>query len=251
MSDKKYGFFLDIDNTLYNHGKIPQANIEAIDFVRSKGHMVFINTARSFANVPEIVRNLSVDGFITSMGCSIVINGEKVLSVSFDKKEIADEFDLITGFNMKCIIEGESMLIGNKFYDGDKDFPTVKDGKELLERFSNEKMPKVYIHGTLPKECMEILSKKHTVFQHGTYAEYAVEGYDKASGMFFAAEKCKIAKENCVAMGDSSNDLAMLKAAGISVAMGNSIDEVKAVCDFVTSDAADGGVAEAMMKIIS
>ncbi|MCQ2470579.1 MAG: HAD family hydrolase [Clostridia bacterium] len=249
--NKKYGFFLDIDNTLYSHGKIPHQNIEAIEYVRSKGHAVFINTARSFANVPEIVKNLSVDGFITSMGCSIVINGKKVLSVSFDTKEIAAELDYITSFNMKCIIEGESMLIGNKFYKGNGKFPTVKDGKELLERFGSEKMPKVYIEGILPKECMENLSKKHTVFQHGTYAEYAVEGYDKASGMFFAAEKCGVAKENCVAMGDSSNDLAMLKAAGISVAMGNSIDEVKAVCDFVTSDAADGGVAEAMMKIIS
>lgn len=248
--NKKYGFFLDIDNTLYSHGKIPQENIEAIDYVRSKGHAVFINTARSLANVPEIVKNLSVDGFITSMGCSIVINGEKCLSVSFEPQELADELDYITGFDLPCIIEGESMLIGNKFYEGNEDFPTVKDGKELLERFGNEKMPKVYIEGVLPKECIETLRKKHTVFQHATYAEYALEGHDKASGMFFAAEKCNILKENCVAMGDSSNDFAMLKAAGISVAMGNSIDEVKAVCDFVTSDAADGGVAQAMRKII-
>lgn len=248
--NKKYGFFLDIDNTLYSHGKIPKENLEAIEYVRSKGHAVFINTARSLANVPEIVKNLAVDGFITSMGCSIVINGEKALSVSFEPEIIAAELDYITSFNMKCIIEGESMLIGNKFYEGNEKFSTVKDGRELLERFGNEKMPKVYIEGVLPKECIETFRKNHTVFQHATYAEYALEGHDKASGMFFAAEKCKILKENCVAMGDSANDLAMLTAAGISVAMGNSVEEVKKVCDIVTCDASDGGVAQAMRKII-
>ena len=250
MSNKKYGFFLDIDNTLYTSGIICQQNRDAIDYVRSKGHFVFINTARSIANIPEPVMKLPVDGFITSMGCSVIINGEKLFSVAFPPEQIAEEFDFITQHGMKMFVEGEEHLIANPYYADWDEFTIVKDGRELLEKFGNENLPKVFIGAVLDDECREYLSKKHTVFQHPNYAEYAVEGCSKATGMFFAAEKCGIEKENCVAMGDSVNDRTMLEAAGISVAMGNSVQEIKDLCNIVTCHAKDGGVAEAMYKII-
>ena len=55
--------------------------------------------------------------------------------------------------------------------------------------------------------------------------------------------------ENAVACGDAANDLAMLKAAGIGVAMINGSDEVKAVADYITTrDNNHDGVAEAADK---
>lgn len=251
MNNERYGFFLDIDNTLYTKGIIPQQNLDAIDYVRSKGHMVFINTARSLANVPEIVKNLPVDGFITSIGCRVIINGEKLLSVAFSPENLADELDFITENKMKFVIEGENTIIGNRFCEGQSGFSVVKDGKELLEKFSDEIMPKVFIEGILPENCMNYLSRSHKVFQHSHYAEYAVDGYSKAGGMLFAAEKCGIPQKNCVAMGDSENDRTMLEAAGISVAMGNAVDSIKEICDFVSCDSQNGGVAQAMYKIIN
>lgn len=250
MSNEKYGFFLDIDNTLYTKGEICQQNLDAIDYVRSKGHLVFINTARSLANVPEIVKNLPVDGFITSIGCSIIVNGEKLLSVAFPPEQLADELDFITENKMKFVIEGENTIIGNKFCEKQSGFSIVENGRELLQKFSDEIMPKVFIEGILPENCMEYLSENHKVFQHSHYAEYGVDGYSKAGGMLFAAEKCGISKKNCVAMGDSENDRTMLESAGISVAMGNAIDEIKKICTFVSCDAKDGGVAQAMYKIL-
>ncbi len=250
MNNDKYGFFLDIDNTLYTKGVICRQNREAIEYVRANGHYVFINTARSLANIPEPVAELPVDGFITSLGCSIVINGEKLFSVSFDPKDVADEFDYITENGMKLFVEGENTIIGNKYYKDNSDFQIVENGEELIRKFGNENMPKIFISGVLPEKHMEYLSRKHTVFQHPGYAEYAVEGCSKATGMLFAAEKCGIPEKNCVAMGDSVNDRDMLEAAGISVAMGNSVQEIKDLCDIVTCDAKDGGVAEGMYKII-
>lgn len=249
--NKKYGFFLDIDNTLYTKGVICEKNKKAIDYVRERGHFVFINTARSLSNIPEPVLELPIDGYITSIGCSIIINGKKLLCEAFDPNELAEEFDYITQHKMKFLIEGEKMLIGNPLYKDQSDFTIVENGSELLRKFGSEIMPKVFIGGVLPEECMEYLSKKHTVFQHPSYAEYAVEGHSKATGMFFAAEKCGIDRRNCVAMGDSVNDLTMLEAAGISVAMGNSSQEIKDKCHIVTCNAADGGVAQAMYEILS
>ena len=49
----KYAVFLDIDNTLYCNGAVPERNIEAIKCAREKGHYVFINTARSYGFMPK------------------------------------------------------------------------------------------------------------------------------------------------------------------------------------------------------
>ena len=45
-----------------------------------------------------------------------------------------------------------------------------------------------------------------------------------------------------VAFGDSMNDAAMLKRAGVSVAMGNACGELKALADVVCEDVAHDGV---------
>jgi hydroxymethylpyrimidine pyrophosphatase-like HAD family hydrolase len=57
-------------------------------------------------------------------------------------------------------------------------------------------------------------------------------------------------KTEVMAIGDSNNDLPMLKEAGFSVAMGNASDHVKSVCDYVTEDNMHNGVAAAIHKYV-
>ena len=52
-----------------------------------------------------------------------------------------------------------------------------------------------------------------------------------------------ISPADAVAFGDSSNDLAMIEAAGDGVAMGNASPEVKAAADHVAPPCAEAGVA--------
>ena len=49
-----------------------------------------------------------------------------------------------------------------------------------------------------------------------------------------------------MAFGDGGNDMAMLRFAGIGVAMGNANDEVKAVADYVTDGVDHDGVMNAL-----
>ena len=54
-----------------------------------------------------------------------------------------------------------------------------------------------------------------------------------------------------MAFGDGGNDIAMLKHAGVGVAMGNASDEVKACADMVTDSVDDDGVAKALAPFLS
>ena len=49
-----------------------------------------------------------------------------------------------------------------------------------------------------------------------------------------------------MAIGDTENDLAIIEAAGIGVAMGNATDAVKARADYVTTTISKDGVAAAI-----
>ena len=72
---------------------------------------------------------------------------------------------------------------------------------------------------------------------------------NKGEAVKMLCQKLGVAIENAVACGDAANDLAMLKAAGIGVAMINGSDEVKAVADYITTrDNNHDGVAEAADK---
>ena len=59
-----------------------------------------------------------------------------------------------------------------------------------------------------------------------------------------------VAPEETVAFGDGTNDLSMLRAAGLGVAMGNAAPEVKAVADLVTEDNEHAGVARVINEIL-
>ena len=59
-----------------------------------------------------------------------------------------------------------------------------------------------------------------------------------------------VAREEMIAIGDGENDLPMLTAAGLGVAMGNAADSIKAVCGYVTASNEDDGVAEVIDRFI-
>lgn len=77
-----------------------------------------------------------------------------------------------------------------------------------------------------------------------TFLEFDPLEATKGNALGCVADFCGIGPEEIIAFGDSLNDLSMLKAAGIGVAMGNARAEVKRVCGFVCDTNDRDGVAE-------
>ena len=55
--------------------------------------------------------------------------------------------------------------------------------------------------------------------------------------------------ERSVAFGDGDNDIAMFKAVGYSVAMGNGTDGIKAVAHKITETVANEGIVRELQRL--
>ncbi|MBR2036785.1 MAG: HAD hydrolase family protein, partial [Lachnospiraceae bacterium] len=67
----------------------------------------------------------------------------------------------------------------------------------------------------------------------------------------FLAEYLNIPIENTIAVGDAENDIPMLEAAGLGVAMKNASDDIKQHADYITKlDNNEGGVGEVIRKFM-
>lgn len=69
-------------------------------------------------------------------------------------------------------------------------------------------------------------------------------GIDKAKSIDVLLKKLGLTSEQCIACGDGYNDITMIQYAGLGVAMGNAVDEVKAAADIITATNDQDGVAK-------
>ena len=70
---------------------------------------------------------------------------------------------------------------------------------------------------------------------------------DKANGIRAIAQYMGLDISETMAFGDGGNDMSMLSAAGVGVAMGNALDKVKAEADYVTTSGDDDGIRNALL----
>ena len=87
---------------------------------------------------------------------------------------------------------------------------------------------------------------------HAEYSslECTAPGIGKDSGLAFLCRFLGTTPDHALAAGDSDNDLSMLKAAGLGVAMGNAPEAIRAAADYVTADNNHDGVAEALKRFL-
>lgn len=239
----KFAVFLDIDDTVYADRMVPERNIIAMNRARELGHYIFLNTARAYGIIPEKILELPIDGVVCGIGTDLRFNGEQIFSHLMTIDECLLALELLDDGVHELVFEGQGICLSRNTGEHHK-----KYCREITstDDFKNVKISKIYIARDFTDHERQVLSDDYYLYQHAKYSEYVRKPFTKATGMKKMVEYLGISMKNTIAMGDSSNDLEMLQAAGIAVAMGNAIDEVKEMADFVSIDARDGGVGFAL-----
>ena len=114
-------------------------------------------------------------------------------------------------------------------------------------------MPVTKLHGDLgpcPRAELEELEGLELTTSTPTDFEVIPRGVNKGSTLALIALMYGVPLEGCAAVGDSENDLPMLKAAGLAIAMGNAPEQVKAAARRVVDTNAQGGVVQAILRCL-
>ena len=125
----------------------------------------------------------------------------------------------------------------------------VKDGERELSKILIISTPK-----QTPQRIQEIRQEfggaAQIVRSKEMYIEITRPDADKGRALCWLAESMELTMEEVMAIGDSNNDVSMLKMAGIGVAVANGVDSAKQAAKYLTTSKNEHRVAEAIRVVV-
>lgn len=253
--NKKCAVFLDIDNTLTGERfVISRENHEAMAKAREKGHLIFINTGRSWANIPQILLDqLDVDGFVAGSGASVVMNGKMVFKTSI-RSECVLKLAKYVFANKKhwMVAEGlkRNYAVTNNIKIVDPWQIPLDSIEDFARYLSDDEIQVIALDSSVPENIVVSFADELSFFAMGHYYDCVSKGHNKATGMKKVIELTGVRSENTIAIGDGGNDIDMIRAAGIGVAVKNAQPDIIEAADYITESNLDHGVAKAIEKFL-
>ena len=80
--------------------------------------------------------------------------------------------------------------------------------------------------------------------------DFTHSGVDKAAATQELSGMIEVDTSSMVGIGDSYNDIPLLRLCGLGIAMGNAPDELKAVADYVAPPVEEDGLAVAIEQFV-
>ena len=245
---------LDLDGTLLNmEKKVPQGNYQALKECEKAGIQIVPATGRGVGGIPPMIRELPGANYaITTNGAVVAdLKNNKAIKTCGLSNEmiqrilnIAKKYHYATDpfIDGRAITEPASIDHMDEFGLSPEMQKLIRDTREVVPnvmeyvKTTGAEAEKVNIF-MADLEEREVLRKELM----------AIPELSISSSMY---NNLGIDREETMSFGDGENDIPMIQAAGIGVAMENALDTVKAAADMITLKNDEDGVAAAIRKII-
>lgn len=255
-------FVFDVDGTLLNSRlRVSPATRTAVHDLMSAGHKVALASARPPRSIAQLSEELlGTIAEMIALNGAFVAEGERVLieqAIPATNVRAAVEYARAAGLEIN-VYTGWEWWVESPGPGIDAEADIVGFRPTVVESLGGAHAPaahKILLIGD-PERARQArewarssdmaveasLSKPH-------YCELVASGVSKSGAMDFLASRLGIARQRVVAFGDGENDLPMIEAAGVGVAMGNAIDEVKRAATLTTTSHDDDGIPHALRTL--
>jgi hydroxymethylpyrimidine pyrophosphatase-like HAD family hydrolase len=267
---------IDVDGTLLDpQGQIRPRVKQAVRMATRAGCLVTLATGRRLLSAHRIAEELEINVPLILFTGSLIYDtaAEKALlhqtlSRAFMQQAVAAVREInLCPIVLQSPLRGEHIYLGPPNEDNHytRSYAGGKTRVEMIRRCSYEELVNVPDGLTFsvagPENLLAYLQEKITARLECSIFGYPLRqsdlpdlhGYDliqpgvsKGNALLWLAKHFGIDQSQTIAIGDSPNDLEMLKAAGLGIAMGNAVPEVKAQAGTVVAPNWQDGVAEAI-----
>lgn len=271
---KKRLLFMDLDGTLLNDAKeISQGNRDALNQALCRGHGVIIATGRPLKSAMDQAHKLGMD----QPGCFLIAyNGaviydwaqqKQIFSRTLPYSAVFRTFDKANAMGLhvqtydrwKVLVEPGCDNASVRRYCSliNMEFSVIGDVRKDLRE---EPVKCLVINYQEKKDllkirewiCRNMCEEVDCFFSCDQYLEVVPKGMNKGEAVKMLCSIMNLPVEASVAVGDAANDLAMIEAAGVGVAMANGTEEVKRAADYITQrDNNHDGIAEVVELFFS
>ncbi|MBO5210941.1 MAG: HAD family phosphatase [Clostridia bacterium] len=258
-------FCADLDGTLLNDNReISKENLDAIEYFKSEGGKFTFITGRSPIIATDIYNKVKPNVPFGCFNGGGLYDGEKdelIWSVTLPKnaKEIVDFAD--KHFQKVGIqINTQKTIYYQKESDATKWFRAITNTPYICGDFDTIMEPIIKVvfacndEKYMDKFSQELLnhpsaSQFDFIRSEFTLFEILPKNVSKGNVLKILADYLKIDMKNTVAIGDYNNDISMIKAAGVGVAVSNAVPDAKAVADIITVSNNEHAIAKVIDDI--
>lgn len=263
----------DLDGTLLREDKsLSPANRAALEWAAAQGAEIVVSTGRLYTGIPQELRDLPFLRYF------ILMNGAKVYDrqtgQTLDRAEIpwatADAvIDFLEPLNCSVdCFQNDQGLMARKYYDHLEQYVThppsfdlvkhtrgpVDDLKEAIQTGggSVQKFHAYFPDLALRPKVMEQLRREFPELVQSismpANLELNAQDATKGHGLLTLCRCLGIDPQETAAFGDGTNDISMLKAAGVGVSMSNGAPETLAAADLTAPSNEEDGVGQILSR---
>ena len=251
----------DIDRTLVSAmtNTIAPETVDALRQLQKNGIKTAIATGRQWQQLPKALKALNFDYYILLNGTNIADSAGNILyrtglnledARSLEQEFLAEDCSLYLRF-----VEGMYPVLPR-----DREVPfgikLEEIPEELLEGLlmrspMDRGEPPLAALGQIPRGEEERFSRRYPDMDflpvyNGKNTDINPKGVSKGTGLVQVCRLLGIDVSETIMFGDDINDLDIIRTAGIGVAMGDAIEEVKAVADYITGTCEELGVVKGL-----
>lgn len=263
----------DLDGTLLDDKKnIPEEVKEAIMEGERAGKIMVISTGR---NITEITNFRKVEAF----RYAVAINGAYIYDLKEDKPMVTDPIPKESIDKLFSYLKENGVLAGahsEEFYidKGVLEYPekhhlelivdTLRTHgiqvPNMIDLYYSQEMNiykvLIYLNSDEEKEeTKQELNRRfgdefEIVYSEGYALELSRKGVNKGRGLEYLCDYLGVDIKDTIAVGDNENDIEAIEKAGLGIAMGNALDEVKEIADVVVPTNEELGCKTAIEKYL-
>lgn len=262
---------MDMDGTLLTSDKrLPEETVRDMAAAAERGRTLVLCTGRNAAELAPYREKLPFVRWAVTVSGAVLFDLERdraVYTVGLDRSlvtvvaDAAEEF----GAMVHLLAEDASIIPADKAshvedygmgaYRGLYDAVAWKAPDIRAEIARRRTVPKVNLYFQTKADRAAALEKLKKLpvtitLSENAGLELSPPGVDKGVGLRRLAESLGIGMEKVIAVGDGDNDLPMLAAAGLALAVGNGTPEVLAAADAVVADNDHNGVGQAIREYL-